>query len=199
MSIFSELSEIWKRVKTNVTYRGKVRTVLMSREAANINFTAYGINIRGSIFPDIASDFTGDKPTRTLVVKEKFEPGVAALYYKDLNKMEVGLDAVNSRMWKGYVIHEAVHAWIDKSKLRPLRVENEATAYIAQAVYYRRVGMSRQRFSSDLYLTARDIANVIIHGQTPPVSLLNKLKTVILADPTYGHLTATMVDDRNDG
>ena len=195
----SFLSDFWKAVKTNITYQGKVRTVLMSREASNINFTAFGINIRGTIFPDIAEDFTGEKKTRTLVVKEKFEEGVAALYYKATNTMEVGLDAVNSRMWKGYVIHEAVHAWIDKSKLRPLRVENEAIAYIAQAVYYRRVGMSRSRFSSDIYLTARDIGNTIIRGQTPPDSLLTKLKNVILASPTYGHLTATMVDTGNDG
>ena len=196
MSIFSDF---WKAVKTNIKYQGKVRAVLMSREAANINFTAFGINIRGTIFPDIAEDFTGDKKNRTLVVNEKFEEGVAALYYKATNTMEVGLDAVNSRMWKGYVIHEAVHAWIDKSKLRPLRVENEAIAYIAQAVYYRRVGMGRSRFSSDIYLTARDIGNSIIRGQTPPDTLLNKLKTVILANPTYGHLTADMVDNGNDG
>ena len=196
MSIFSDF---WKAVKTNITYQGKVRNVLLSREAANINFTAFGINIRGTIFPDIAEDFTGEKKSRTLVVKDKFEEGVAALYYKATNTMEVGLDAVNSRMWKGYVIHEAVHAWIDKSKLRPLRVENEAIAYIAQAVYYRRVGMGRSRFSSDIYLTARDIGNAIIRGQNPPDSLLTKLKTVILANPTYGHLTATMVDTGNDG
>lgn len=196
MSIFSEF---WKYVKTNIAYRGKVRAVLMSREAANINFTAFGINIRGTIFPDVANDFTGDKPTRTLIVNEKFEEGVAALYYKATNTMEVGLDAVNSRMWKGYVIHEAVHAWIDKSKLRPLRVENEAIAYIAQAVYYRRVGMSRSRFSSDIYLTARDIGNAIISGKTPAADLLNKLKNAILTNPTYGHLTATMVDTGNDG
>ena len=195
----SFLSDFWKAVKTNLTYQGKVRTVLMSREAANINFTAFGINIRGTIFPGIAEDFTGEKKTRTLVVREKFEEGVAALYYKATNTMEVGLDAVNSRMWKGYVIHEAVHAWIDKSKLRPLRVENEAIAYIAQAVYYRRVGMGRSRFSSDIYLTARDIGNAIISGQTPPAALLTKLKNAILASPTYGHLTATLVDTGNDG
>lgn len=196
MSFFSDFL---KKVKTNITYQGKVRDVLMSREAANINFTAFGINIRGTIFPDIANDFTGDKPTRSVVVKDSFDDGVAALYYKATNTMEVGLDAVNSRMWKGYVIHEAVHAWIDKSKLRPLRVENEAIAYIAQAVYYRRVGMSRSRFSSELYLTARDIGNLIINGQTPSDTLLTKLKNSILAHPAYGHLTATLVDTGNDG
>lgn len=196
MSIFSEF---WKRLKTNITYRGKVRAVLMSREAANINFTAFGINIRGTIFPDMANEFTGDKATRSLAVRENFPDGVAALYHTDKNLMEVGLDAVNSRMWKGVVIHEAVHAWVDKNKLRPLIVENEAIAYIAQAIYYRRVGMGRGRFFSDIYLTARDVGNVIINGQRPSETLLTKLKTAILAHPAYSSLTATAIDTANDG
>jgi hypothetical protein len=196
MSIFSEF---WKRLKTNLTYRGKVREVLMSREAANINFTAFGINIRGTIFPDIANEFTGDKATRSIAVRDNFPAGVAALYHRDTNLMEVGLDAVNSRMWKGVVIHEAVHAWIDKNKLKPLVVENEAIAYIAQAIYYRRVGMGRRRFFSDIYLKARDIGNVIINGQAPPDALLTKLKTAILAHPAYSSLTTTMIDTANDG
>ena len=193
------ISDFIKRVRTNLTYRGKVRDVLMSREAANINFTVLGINIRGTIFPDIANDISGDKPTRRVVVRQGFDNGAAATYNPKTNTMEVGTDAINSRIWKGYVIHEAVHAWIDKSKLKPLFVDNEAVAYIAQAIYYRRVGVARHRFTTPAYLAARDVGNLIINGQNPPTALITRLKTAILSSPTYSHLTPTMVHDANDG
>jgi hypothetical protein len=201
MSIFGDKgfwADFMKRVKTNTAYRGKVRNVLLSREAANINFTAFGVTIRGTIFADIAGDLNGDKATRSVVVNKDYNDGGAA-YYRETNTMEVGLDAVNSRIWKGYIIHEAVHAWIDKSRLRPLMVDNEALAYIAQAIYYRRVGVSRSRFSTPSYLSARNIGNYYINGQTPPGSLFTKLKTDILSSPTYSHLTLTTVDEANNG
>jgi hypothetical protein len=202
MSIFGDKSffaDFWKRVKANAVYRGKVREVLMSREAANINFNAFGINIRGTIFPDVAADISGDKPTRYVMVGEDLGAGVAASYNTQTNVLKVKPDPVNSRYWKGLVIHEAVHAWIDRSKLRPLVVDNEAVAYIAQAVYYRRVGMGRSRFTSDIYLAARDVANVIINGQGPSEKLLSKLKTAILTNSVYSHISATLVDTVNDG
>src|SRR5215213_7473223 len=192
------ISDFLKRAKTNVAYRGKVRDVLLSREAANINFTALGIIIRGTIFADIAGDLADDKATRHVRVNNDYNDGGAA-YYRETNTMEVGLDAVNSRMWKGYVVHEAVHAWIDKAKLKPMMVDNEAVAYIAQAIYYRRVGVSRSRFSTPSYLSARNVGNYFINGQTPPAVLFTKLKTDILASPTYSHLTLTTVDNANDG
>jgi len=191
--------EFIKRVKTNLAYRAKVRNVLLSREAANINFNVLGINIRGTIFPDIAGDLTGEKPTRFVVVRENFDNGAAAQYDPATNTMEVGLDAVNSRIWKGIVIHEAVHAWIDKSRLKPLFVDNEAVAYIAQAIYYRRVGVSRSRFTTPAYLSARDVGNLIIRGQKPADALIAKLKSDILASPTYSHITPTTVHEANDG
>jgi hypothetical protein len=202
MSIFGDKSfwaNFWKRVKTNTVYRGKVREVLMSREASNINFNLLGIRISGTIFPDIANDIAGDKPTRSVVVRDSFDDGAAAIYDPKTNTMEVGTDPVNSRIWKGYVIHEAVHAWIDKSKLRPLFVDNEAVAYIAQAIYYRRVGVGRSRFTTPAYLSARDIGNLIIRGQTPTDKLITKLKSDILASPTYSHLTPTTIHEANDG
>jgi hypothetical protein len=195
----SFLSEFWEAIKTNAAYRGKVREVLMSREAANINFTALTIQIRGTIFPTIANDILGNNPTRYLVVQKSFANGTAAVYDTSTNVMEVGLNATNSRIWKGFVVHEAVHAWIDRNKLTPLEVDNEAVAYIAQAIYYRRVGVSRARFSNPIYLAARDVGNSIINGQTPSNQALTKLKTRILADPAYSHITATSVDTVNDG
>jgi len=192
------ISDFFKRMKTNHAYRGKVRTVLLSREAANINFTALGITIRGTIFAEIGEEFGGASPSRHVVVDKKYDGGGAA-YWQGTNTMEIGHDAVNSRIWKGYVVHEAVHAWIDKAKLKPMMVDNEAVSYIAQAIYYRRVGVARSRFSTLSYLSARDIGNYIINGQSPPAGLLTKLKTDILSSDTYKHLTPTTVDNANDG
>jgi hypothetical protein len=196
MSFFSEF---WKQVKNNVTYRGKVREVLMSREASNINFTAFGIKISGIIFPTIANDITGDKPTRYVTVTKDVYEGAGAVYDRSTNTMEVGFDEVNSRIWKGYVVHEAVHAWIDRSKLRPLMVDNEAVSYIAQAIYYRRVGLSRSRLTNPVYLAARDIGNLLMKGLIPSDESLQKLRSSILARPAYSHLTATITDTANDG
>lgn len=192
------ISDFLKRAATNTVHRGKVRNVLLSREAANINFTAYGITIRGTIFAEIAGDFNGDSPVRKVIVNKEYDDGGAA-YYRSKNTMEIGTDAVNSRIWKGEAVHEAVHAWIDKSKLRPLMVDNEAVAYIAQAIYYRRVGVARNRFTKPQFLSSRDIGNYFIKGATPPDALLTKLKTDILSRKIYEHLTLTTVDDGNDG
>jgi hypothetical protein len=201
MSIFGDKT-FWagfmKRVRNNAKYREKVRSVLLSREAANINFTALGITIRGTIFADIAGDMIADKATRHVRVNNDYDDGGAA-YYRETNTMEVGLDAVNSRIWKGYVVHEAVHAWIDKAKLKPMMVDNEAVAYIAQAIFYRRVGVGRQRFSTPHYLSARNVGNYFINGQKPPDALFTKLKADILSSRTYSHLTLTTVDEANDG
>jgi len=195
----SFLSEFWEAIKTNAVYRGKVREVLMSREASNINFTAFTLQIRGTIFPAIANDILGNNPTRYLVVQKNFADGEAAAYTTSTNVMEIGLNSANSRIWKGFVIHETVHAWIDKSKLSPLEVDNEAVAYIAQGIYYRRVGVSRSRFSNPIYLAAWDLGNSFINGQPPSNQALTNLKNLILANPAYSHITATSVDTVNDG
>jgi hypothetical protein len=192
------ISAFLDRMKTNTAYRGKVRTVLLSREAANINFTALGITIRGTVFAEIGEEFGSESRVRHVVVNGQYDEGGAA-YWQGTNTMEIGHDAVNSRIWKGYVVHEAVHAWIDKAKLKPMMVDNEAVSYIAQAIYYRRVGVARSRFSTPSYLSARDIGNYIINGQKPPDALLTKLKTDILSSDTYKHLTLTTVDNANDG
>jgi hypothetical protein len=189
----SWFSKVWETLKTNTTYRGKVREVLMSREASKINFTALGVTISGTIFPIIADDITGDKPTRAVVVQSSFQNGVAAQYHTDTNVMDVGLDPANSRFWKGSVIHEAVHAWIDRSKLTPTAVDNEAVAYIAESIYYRRVGMARSRIGNPIHLSARDIANTILSGGTPSNQSLQTLKSNIMANTNYSSLTATTV------
>lgn len=169
----------------------KVREVLLSREASKVNFTAYSITISGTIFPIIANDMSGVSPTRFVSVSSTFSNGAAALYHPDTNTIEVGEDPSNSRIWKGLVLHEAVHAWIDRSRLTPPAVNNEAVAYIAQAIYYRRVGLSRTRTPNPIYLAARDIGNSILANTTPSAAALTNLTTLILASATYSHLTAT--------
>ncbi len=175
----------------------RVIDVLNSREAANINFTALGLTISGTIFPQIAQDMGGISPTRFVTVSQAFSGGAAALYHTDTNTMEVGTDPSSSRVWKGLVIHEAVHAWIDKSSLQPTAIDNEAVSYIAQAIYYRRVGLSRTRTPNPIYLAARDVGNVVLQGGTPSATLLQNLKTLISNSSTYSHLTATSVYTAN--
>lgn len=169
----------------------RVRQVLMSREASNINFTALTVSISGTIFPIIANDMSGLSPTRFVTVSSAFSGGAAALYHPTTNTMEVGEDPARSRVWAGLVVHEAVHAWIDRSRLTPTGVDNEAVAYIAQAIYYRRVGLSRARTPNPIYLAARDIGNTFIRGGTPGDTALQNLKSLIQASSTYSHLTAT--------
>ncbi len=171
----------------------KVIDVLNSREASRINFTALGIAISGTIFPQVAQDMSGLSPSRFVTTSPAFTNGAAALYHPDTNTMEVGPDPVGSRVWKGLVVHEAVHAWIDKSSLQPTAVHNEAVAYIAQAIFYRRVGLSRSRTPNPIYLAARDIGNVILQGGTPAAAALQSLTTEIMASSTYSHLNATSV------
>ncbi|MBC7797378.1 MAG: hypothetical protein H7Z37_10935, partial [Pyrinomonadaceae bacterium] len=120
-----------------------------------------------------------------------FSGGAAALYHTTTNTFEVGTDPVGSRIWSGLVVHEAVHAWIDRNRLTPTAVDNESVAYIAQAIYYRRVGLARERTPNPIYLAARDIANSILQGNSVSAAGLTSLRNLILASPTYSHLTAT--------
>lgn len=171
----------------------KVIQVLNSREAERINFTAASISITGgTVFKAIANDLGGLSPSRFITVSSSFSGGAAALYHPTTNTFEVAEDRVGSRVWAGLVIHEAVHAWIDRNSLTPTAVDNEAVSYIAQAIYYRRTGLARSRTPNPIYLAARDIANSILQGSGVSAAPLQTLRDLILGSPTYSHLNSTM-------
>jgi hypothetical protein len=197
----SLLSEFWKRLKTNFALRQKAIAVMQSREAKNINFTVFGFALKGTDFGVIASEIDAASPNRFVVHQPNLGTGVGAQYDNTTNTLEMGLDPSNSRTWKGAVIHESVHAIADKRKSTLPDVQEEAIAYIAEAIYFRRVGLSRSRINAPIHLAARDLGNLILQGKTPTITQLNKLTSLILADPVYSGigLTATSTLYSNDG
>lgn len=166
-------------------YKKKVMRVLFSREVYNINFKAYGVTIHGGIFPKIAYDIANEK--RFVKINSSFDPGgAAARYYPDQNMLDIP-DDDNSVHWKGYVIHEAVHAWVDRSKLNILAVHDEGLAYIAHTLYLRQHNLVA--FESGHYQTAAKIATDISQGKTPDIKDLSLLAIRIINRPVYFHLT----------
>lgn len=163
-------------------YKLKVMKVLFSSEARKINFTALGVNINGGIFPKIAYDLANEN--RYVFLSSSFDDGAAALYHPHSNLINVGKDD-NSVSWKGYVIHEAVHAWIDRSEMDIFTLNDEAVAYIGQALYLRQFG----HIATDgIYGTAAKIAGDISSGKNPGKGDLAILKMRIINNPAYSHL-----------
>ena len=169
------------RAKVEI-YKSKVIQILQSPQAMIINFTALGVTIHGSIFPTIAFDLQND--FRGVAVSSSFDNGAAALYHPQTNLIDLGIDD-NSIDWKGYVVHESVHAWIDRSRLSITSLNNEATAYIAHLLYLRQFG---KVFIGGIYGAAYKIANDIANGKTPSGNDLAILKMRIINNPTYSHL-----------
>ncbi len=158
------------------------KQILMSNEAAQINFVLYSIPFCGIYFSEIASGLEVDffvTEDKTLLAR-----GVGGEYLCGTNVFQIP-PRTNSREWNATIIHEAVHAWFDKSKISIPAYQEESIAYIAEAIYKRKTGFSRNRIKSPIHLKAWSVANSILRKQMPDNLELELLKIDILCSRTY--------------
>lgn len=155
--------------------------VLSSPEVLSINFSAYGTSIKGSDFYETFVEMVFG--TRNVTVSPEFSNGAAATYHPDTNVIKVGLKSGIQFLWESYVVHEVVHAIIDRKKLQIPALENEALAYIAQMIYLQK--LNRVQFSDAIYMTAARLAGLIANGSSPSTVDLEVFKAKILINPAY--------------
>lgn len=166
--------------------KAKAIQILNSKEASEINFTMFGVTISGTIFPIIARDLQEEHPT---FLARKVEigvmaKGVAAVYSSTDNTLYFSrTDYLDGRLFATSVIHEAVHAWVDRILAGYLTVwENEALAYVSHHIYARKVHLGLRRFISTNHRPAWVIADQILRGLPPSEKTVRWLVSTIRAN-----------------
>jgi hypothetical protein len=105
----------------------------------------------------------------TVKVSNTFAAGVGALYHPDTDTIET--PPVIGRGNEGLLLHECVHASFDLAKTALPAVDDEAAAYVADALYFRMTGLPRPRWSAMLHAWAGTVADGILSdyqaGNTP--------------------------------
>lgn len=95
---------------------------------------------------------------------------------------------IRGRVQEGFLIHEATHASFDLTHTNHLPViDEEAACYIAEALFFRRVGLDRRRYRTEAWPGAIQVARSILRSRSINTSALNSLRAAIASDPTYNH------------
>src|SRR5512141_3165988 len=112
------------------------------------------------------------------------------------NTFYLGDNQRSSRDFNALVVHEAVHAFFDLTRLSIPWADNEAIAYIAQGFYLRNSGYPDSRIElGQPYRTGYLIAGTIANG-VDASSMMADLRQNLLNDTRYTHyITATFHGD----
>ncbi|QYO66850.1 hypothetical protein [Leptolyngbya sp. 7M] len=176
-----------------MTTRQRVISILRSPEAMRIRFSfdsgGTTHTIRRRTFEQVARAVENRRIR--VIVSTTFGAGVGALYHPDSNTIET--PPVIGRANQGLLLHEAVHAAFDLQRTAIPAVDDEAAAYVADALYFRMTGLARLRWNAQLHAFAGNIADSILRDyQAGRVSiptadplLWGILRAFIISNPTY--------------
>jgi hypothetical protein len=170
----------------------RVIGVLSGVEATRIRFTipvGGGITINRFTFQRVAGAIKrGDVHVK---VTTTFPAGVGAQYDPSTNTIET--PPVIGRVDEGLVLHECTHAFFDLASTAIPALDDEATAYVVDALYFRMTGLPRNRWNAHIHAVAGSVANGLLKNYqagTPGVPAVDaaswaSLRQAIVADPVY--------------
>lgn len=162
--------------------------LLRGHQAARIKFSfpssaGGNITVNSSTFERVATAIENDIISVDDTVR--LPADIGAIYVPDrtpggemLLRREIG------RQHNGEVIHESVHASFDLTHSTLPRVDDEAAAYIASALYWRMTGL-RCNPDSRIYCAASNVADSILHRRGVIAGELNALRNRIRNHPVY--------------
>ncbi len=105
----------------------------------------------------------------------------------EANTFYLGNNQRSSRDFDALVVHEALHAFFDLTKLTIPWADNEAAAYIAQGFYLRNSGYPESRMEpGEPYRVGYLIAGTIANG-VDASSMMADLRQNLLSDSRYSH------------
>jgi hypothetical protein len=124
-------------------------------------------------------------------ISNAFAAGVGALYHPDTNTIET--PPVIGRVNEGLLLHECVHASFDLARTDLLAVDDEAAAYVTDALFFRMTGLTRPRWSNQPHAWAGILADGLLRdyqsGNSPVPSVDDVtwilMRGFIMTNPVY--------------
>ena len=179
--------------------RVKVLNLLRGPVAARIRFKfpfAFGtVTIAPASFQRVARGIeTGEIH---LDFTTHFDQGVAGLYSSGTpNTLDVA--PLIGRSEEGLLLHECTHAVFDLTRTQVTDNEDEAAAYVVDALYFRMTGLRRPRWSGEPHATAGAVADALLRDyQAGNVAVpfvdpdaWNTLRGTVMMHPVYRWGTA---------
>ncbi|MCW5745831.1 MAG: hypothetical protein KIT36_06495 [Alphaproteobacteria bacterium] len=126
-----------------------------------------------------------------------FPPGVGGLYTSGTpNTLRVA--PLVGRTEEGLFLHECTHAVFDLTKTLVTDNEDEAAAYVVDALYFRMTGLRRPRWNAEPHATAGNVADALLReyqaGRVPVPTLdataWLALRAQVMLHPVYRWGTA---------
>lgn len=156
-----------------------------------VSSTGVTVTVNNTTFQRVANAIHSGRVN--LVETTTFAAGVGAEYLaqgdpaRSLPANTLRVPPQIGRLDEGGLIHESVHASFDLTLSGGVNAsEEEATAYIAEYVYYRRTGLSPRRIVRDsITRAAQPIANAVVNHQPITAAQINALAKAITGHPTY--------------
>lgn len=154
------------------------------------------VTVNSTTFQRVATAIRGGQIT--LVITNSFPAGVGAEYLPTTYASRPGIAANTmrvrpqiSRLYTAGLLHEAVHASFDLVRSAGVNALNqEAAAYIAEYIYYRRTGVAARRVADGIRNAARPIAEAVIRGQAITGAQITALTAAISGHPVYTNIPA---------
>jgi hypothetical protein len=146
-----------------MTTRDKILSLLrgpvVSRIRFTFPFTAGTVTIAPASFHRVASALETGKVS--LQVTNTFPPGVGGQYTSGTpNTLRVA--PLIGRTEEGLLLHECTHAVFDLTKTQVTDNEDEAAAYVVDALYFRMTGLQRPRWNAEPHATAGQVADALL-------------------------------------
>ncbi|HEX2891360.1 hypothetical protein [Vineibacter terrae] len=174
--------------------RDKVLSLLRGPVVSRIRFTfpfaAGTVTIAPQSFHRVATAI--EAGTVSLQVTNTFPPGVGGQYISGTpNTLQVA--PLVGRTEEGLLLHECTHAIFDLTKTQVTDNEDEAAAYVVDALYFRMTGLRRSRWNAEPHATAGSVADDLLRQyqagkvRIPPVDtgLWATLRRTVMLDPLY--------------
>lgn len=179
--------------------------ILRGGDAGRIRFTysngAVTLAINGHVFSNVAAGLASG---HFRVVEGRYSENKIVYSARrdtvnntEANTFYLGNNQRSSRDFDALVVHEAVHAHIDRARISMPWVDNEAIAYIAQGFYLRNSGYPQSRMEpGEPYRVGFLIADTIVN-RVDASDMMGDLRANLLRDSRYTHYITGMF--RGDG
>lgn len=146
-----------------MTARDKVLSLLRGPVVSRIRFTfpfsGGTVTIAPASFHRVAYAIETGKVS--LQVTNTFPPGVGGQYTSGTpNRLSVA--PLIGRTEEGLLLHECTHALFDITKTQVTDNQDEAAAYVVDALYFRMTGLQRPRWDASLHGAAGKVADVLL-------------------------------------
>ena len=164
----------------------RILQVLRSNEAGRIRFSfpAGGATLTVSHTTFLSVARAIERNVIAVTISTALPPGVGAQY---VQPNAIVTPPVIGRVDEGLVLHECTHAAFDLARTAITALDEEAAAYVVDALYFRMTGLVRRRWNAALHAMAGTVADSLLHQYQQGT------RGVPAVDPTIWHLLRAVI------